>query len=332
MEASAKTTFGTPPAVGGSQTELSIKGGVEGSTNSARESMSKNVMNATEKHAQKASSKREVNVETSFERTEDMGEEIAITRTIENLNASRTLNFTFRQMNQEYHSLLHLIDLRLAFYNGFAGSMEEFELYELEDVVNKYFKDPITVYSELKSSFLDEYSNVIDYQGESQKFLEEYNPTPVESTRSPYLRVIPSREVNDEIIGRQKYVIREANAELNLREDVRYVDGIIISNKVFTMKTDGVIVEALLGQANALDTFMLDARKEKIREEKYENNLKKAQVQKLMTGIKIINALIADGRHDDAITAYKEIFGIEQGIKIFSEIFGPQHLEVNKSA
>ena len=97
-------------------------------------------MNATEKHSQTASAKREVDIDTSYEKKTDVTKENVIMRRIKNLNASRTLNFVFRQLNQEFHSILHLKDLKVAFYNGFPGSMTEFNLNELADLVNEYME------------------------------------------------------------------------------------------------------------------------------------------------------------------------------------------------
>ncbi|MFX1428445.1 MAG: hypothetical protein ACFFBE_18475, partial [Promethearchaeota archaeon] len=108
-----------------------VSAGASSSTNSSREESAKNVMNATAKHAQTASAQREVNVDTSYERSVEEGIETATMRTIRNLNVTRTLNFTFRQMNQEFHSILHLTDLRLAFYNGYPGSYREYALSDL---------------------------------------------------------------------------------------------------------------------------------------------------------------------------------------------------------
>jgi hypothetical protein len=83
-----------------------ISGGVKGGTNASREEFAKNVSNTTQKHTSKASAKRDVQINTSYERKEQTGEETSIEREIENINVSRTLNFVFRQMNQEYITLL----------------------------------------------------------------------------------------------------------------------------------------------------------------------------------------------------------------------------------
>ena len=96
------------------------------------------------------------------------------------------------------------------------------------------------------------------------------------------------------------------------------------------MRTDGVIVEALLGQANALDSYALNARKEKIRQESLENELIDANVAKVKTGVKLINVLIANNQFDRAVVAYKEIFGVQEGLKYFGEIFNQPNLELEK--
>jgi hypothetical protein len=310
--------------------------GYESGTSSCREDSVKNVMNATSKHAQQASAKREVNVETSFESTEETGEEVTIMRKIENLNASRTLNFTFRQMNQQFHSILHLIDVRIGFYNGYPGSFRVYTLPELSRYVFKYMniteKTHQEIFNDVKAKILKEYTTVQDYQGNLATLIEEVS----NGNGGSYLRVIPPRDVNGKRTGKESYVMRDemkdSTGAIVQPKDVRYLDGIILANRVITMRTDGVIVEALLGQANALDNFALEARKEKIREDMFLNDLSKANVKKVLAGIKIIESLIANNQYDKAINAYKEIFNIEEGIKNFAEMFNHSGLLIqNKS-
>jgi hypothetical protein len=341
--------------------------GAEGSTNSAREEFSKNVMNATDKHSQTASAKREVNVETSFESTEETGEEVTIMRRIENLNASRTLNFTFRQMNQQYHSLLHLTDVRIAFYNGFPGSMKQFALYELDDLVKQFLseeeviienpddlsnsvgitsttpiKDEFNVENELRKFIMAEYGNVIDFQGKSRIFVEEVSLTNSNNIVSKYIRIIPpsnnikiidGKEVKEKI-GQSDYIMRYEiiqNGQIVQPEDKRWIDGIILGRRVLTMKTDGIIVEALLGQGNALDNFSIEARTEKIRQEKFENDLNYMNIKKIETGIKIIEMLIEKQELGKAIESYKDIFGPQEGVKLIKDLFDRPRLDLNKA-
>jgi hypothetical protein len=95
-----------------------VSGGYKGSANSSREQLAKNVTKATQKHAATASSKRDVKVEQSKESKTESGDEEGLEREIHNVNVGHTLNFVFRQMNQEYVSLLHLTDVKIAFTWG----------------------------------------------------------------------------------------------------------------------------------------------------------------------------------------------------------------------
>lgn len=117
---------------------VTASGGISGSTAAARESFAKTTSNAVQQHADRASSSREVSVETSFERSVETTEEQAIERWICNINVSRTLNFAFRQMNQEYISVLHLTDIRVAYFNGYQELRDEVALHELPLLLENY--------------------------------------------------------------------------------------------------------------------------------------------------------------------------------------------------
>ncbi len=285
------------------------------------------MLNSTQKHAQKSSAKREITIETSYERTEEEGEEIVIVRKIENLNVSRTLNFTFRQMNQEYHSLLHLVNLKIGYFDGNPGSMKEYELYEINDLIVELIIDPslsdeaeneyIEALNLLASTILEEYGpeKIIDYLGIKRKLVMEIENS---KDKTKYLRVIDETDPE----GMSEYALRRKS--VNIERDIRLVDGIIISVKKFSMKTDGVIVEALLGESNALDVYAIQLRTEKIREEMYRNDLTKAQIQKINVGIDIIKNLIENNQFEKAVTAYKEIFGMKESLKAISKVLGPQ--------
>ena len=134
--------------------------------------------NALEKHSQKASSKREVNIDTNFEKTIEAEEETAIMRTIENVNISRTLNFTFRQMIQQYHTLIHLIDLKVGFYGGFPGTSRVYSVGDLERFAKQYMNDKVRKREKNKELIeelvMNEYQYVYDYLGNYRPFVEKF--------------------------------------------------------------------------------------------------------------------------------------------------------------
>jgi hypothetical protein len=94
----------------------SINASYSGSANSAREDAVKKVSTAVRKHALKASTNRSITVNTETASALTTTQDDATIREITNINVSRTLNFVFRQMNQEHIVLYHLTNARVAYY------------------------------------------------------------------------------------------------------------------------------------------------------------------------------------------------------------------------
>ena len=312
----------------------SVSAGKEGSTKSTRESSTKNVLNAAAKHAQTASAKREVNIDTEYEKKEETGIETTTMRTIRNLNVTRTLNFTFRQMNQQFHSVLHLTDLQLGFYNEYPGSLREYPLSDIWHFVKKYMKTPETFIGTLKNIIMKEYgtftddqgneiNGVIDHYGNAKALVEEVT---FQGDTRPYLRIKPPYDKEGQPYGQQKYIMRpeikDVNDQITQEEDARFLDGIILGNKTITLKTDGVIVEALLGKSNALDDYSYLYRIEKIRKKRAEN-------ERILEGLNLVKQLLEAKKYDEAVRAYKESFGVEPGIEVLKNLFSLK-LETSK--
>jgi hypothetical protein len=230
-----------------------IKGGVKGGTSSSREQFSKNVSNASEKHAQKASAKRDVKVDTTNKSTAEAGTENSVEREIQNINVGRTLNFVVRQLNQEFIAILHLIDVKVAFWNGFAESRREVPLYQLGDLIADVAADAGSA-DELMKSIRAALDVVIDYQGDAHKLVEDYKPFADEAA---YLRVRKNEfeQVYEDETG-NKFI----------------VPGIITAVNKHTLRTDAVIVEAVLGQGNALDPYSAELQDEAVRAKKLGND------------------------------------------------------------
>jgi hypothetical protein len=209
-----------------------VSGGVKGSTNSAREEFTKNVSSATAKHSSRASAKRDVTINTSYEVTEETGEETSIVRELENINLSRALNFVFRQMNQEFVTLLHLVDVRVAFFNGFAESRREVSLPELDSLLDEYVVEDKR--QRVRDAVTDALASIFDFEG---------------SIQTDFVR---KRKV-----GKEEYsaVNTEKRSTFEDGEREITVPGIIVDARKAVMRTEGVVVEAILGQADALDDY-----------------------------------------------------------------------------
>jgi hypothetical protein len=243
-EAEAKASWGWGSA--------KVSGGVSGGSTSSREEFGKNVSSATEKHAASASAQRDIEINTTEEATVSTGEETAITREIQNINVGRTLNFTTRQMNQEFVTITHLVDVRLAFFNGFAESKDEVPLSEIDRLLEDYVVEANR--AEAKAALLEELKVVRDYRDTVAPVIEEV-PFPG-SRNQKYWRF------------RKDAVSTYEDPATGTRIDV---PGFIIDARKTVMRTDGMIVEALLGQASALDDYSEALQNEKIQTQRLEN-------------------------------------------------------------
>jgi Big-like domain-containing protein len=263
-----------------------ISGGVKGAASSSREEFAKNVSNTTQKHASKASAKRDVQINTSYERKQQAGEETSIERELENINVSRTLNFVFRQMNQEFITLLHLTDVRVAFWDGEPDAAvsirKEVSLPELQTLLDDFVKEPETV----RQAIEDQLTSIIDYEGNfvddfvEEMELKDRTGAPLQPRRK-YWRVNPKK-------------IKEESEYTDETGNRFRVPGIILSANKYVMRTDGVIVEALLGQGDALDDYSHGLQDEAIRAKLLNHQLTESEIKKMALSMKIINEGNAD--------------------------------------
>ncbi|WP_254862184.1 hypothetical protein [Halovivax gelatinilyticus] len=273
----------------------SASGGVEGGTNAAREEIAKNVSNATSKHAAEASSKRQVEIDTDYEISEQTGEETSIERSLENINLSRTLNFVFKQMNQEFITLMHLVDVRVGFTNnGFdvrdrsdtLGGVDyrEVSLPELDallaDVIDEDHR------ADVRERIVGELSTIFDYRGDVRSIVEEVE-LPGSDGEATYLRVDPDL--------RTTYTDETGN-EIT-------VPGLVLSAETNVMRTEGVVVEALLGGGNALDDYAMSLQDEEVRKRLTENDEREVATERE----RLAQSLVSDG-DDESVGRFERLF------------------------
>jgi hypothetical protein len=245
------------------------KAGVKGSTNAAREESVKNVANATEKHAARASAKREVEVNTSYEESVRTEEELAMEREIENLNRSRTLNFVFRQMNQKFVTAVHLTDIRVAFFNGDRASRREVPLSRLDALLDDVVRPDKR--ADVRAAVLDQLTGIRDVGGN----LVDVTRTVTLAPDDEYLEFDPqlASQVTDDA-GR-----------------VFTVPGLLLKQDELVMRTEGVIVESLLGHGEALDGFAKQIQELEVARRRAEVDELAARADQL----DVVNKTIRDG-------------------------------------
>ena len=260
-----------------------ISGGIAGETASAREEFSKNVSSATQKHAAKAASKRTMQVDTSKDTSKEAGSEYLNERTIQNINVGRTLNFVFRQMNQEFISILHLVDVRLCFHNGDVASYNEVALPQLRSLLKRVIK-PEKV-DEVENAVIESLSHIYDYQGAHRSFIEKR--TMVDGSGSPILNVATGQPQAYYRVPLLKDTYEPATHNIT-------VEGIIMRVTVVTLPTEGLIVEALIGQGDALDTYSHGLQDEAVEAEDLKNKLVEGQVKRETMALSILEDIDLD--------------------------------------
>jgi hypothetical protein len=259
----------------------SVKGGGGGEYQSGREEFAKRASEATSEHAREASSKRDTSVSSSSEMSVKTGEETLTERVIKNVNMRRTLNFVFRELNQAYDTLVHLKDIRIAFTNGRQGSYDEAPVSGLRQFLDKYVA-PAQV-NAVAQMILRVIGTVFNDQDAPVRAIERFQMLPDGTgwTRAPAMPVAGVFPVPP---SDGSWFYRFRRGALEQEGATNPVDGIVQKRTRIVMRTDSVIIEALLGQADALDSYAMMVQ-EAAAQSRVLANAREAQAQATLAAI-----------------------------------------------
>jgi hypothetical protein len=233
-----------------------VSGGAAGEYQSAREEFSKSSSNAVTEHANQASSKRETTVTSSSERTEQSGDETLIEREIKNANMRRVLNFVFRELNQSYTTKFHLKDIRIGFTNGMPNSWREVPLSGLSGLLSEVLLPANT--EEVAQQILTLIGVVMDHKNEPVRVLETITmAADGQSWNGPEAPKLVNGSYPSPT---QLRYYRFKRGPLQQDESSSKVDGVLMKAVTVTMRTDSVLVEALLGETDALDSYAMEVQ------------------------------------------------------------------------
>lgn len=250
----------------------SVKASASVSTSSAseREEFAKSVASTTQKHAAKAASKRQMEVNTTSNEETEESEERSLVRTIKNINVGRTLNFVFRQMVQRYLTVVWVTDVRLAYHNDDPDSYREIALPDFEDFMAEFVVPGER--KAMRKAVHDALFYNFDWRGDHRPLVEEVKFA-ADGNEAP---LIQDAEAPDAY-----WRFRRHKTELKGEEDGANVTipGPVLAVVGSTLPTEGVIVEALLGQGNALDAYSLGLQSEAVRARTAENDLAQGEIR-----------------------------------------------------
>ena len=271
----------------------SVSAQESGSTNASRQDMAKNVTTSVDKHASKRSAKREVTVNTESEEKTVDETETTIVREIQNVNLSRTLNFIFRQMNQEYVTILHLTDVRLAYVRDDTlpdGTpvpyYAETALSQLDTFLNSIIADnqDRALISKAIRFNLD---HILDYDDKIHSFVED--------------KAIPDSGGGSYLRLRKPFVTTYTDPVTKTQFEV---DGIILAVTSNVLRTDGIIVDSLLGQGDALDDYSAALQQASVEAKQIENQRASAEARRA----ELANSVVSS-KDDGEASVYAKVFG-----------------------
>lgn len=261
VEAKAKASWGWGSA--------SVKANAEGEYHSGREQFAKAATESVGEHSKEASSKRELSITSSVETETELGEETTVERVINNVNMRRVLNFVFRELNQKYITKLHLLDIHIAYTNGFENTWREVPISGLRTLLSEVLI-PAKI-DETAQQILKVAGTVFDEAYEPVRVLEKISYDPVSD-------VVQKADASIDAAGQyapptDTTYYRFKRGPLKQDGMENQVNGVLLSNQEIVMRTDSVIAEALLGESDALDNYSMEiqeaaAKKETIANER----------------------------------------------------------------
>lgn len=132
LEAHAEMSVEASWGVGSAE----VSGGVAASSARSVEEFARNVSNASQKLANKATRERRVEITQSSEVKTIEGEETRTLRRIRNINKGYTLNYNYFQLLRKYETRLEIYDIKVRFSSGrpFWNEEEAAWRYEAEEV------------------------------------------------------------------------------------------------------------------------------------------------------------------------------------------------------
>jgi hypothetical protein len=227
------------------------------------------------------------------------GEDTVTIRELQNINYSRVLNFVFRQLLQEYVVITWLNDVSIVFSTGFPGQQLAVKLSQLEPFLEKFINAADR--DEVRKAILIPYCNVANYQGTVKVFTEKVTETLTDC--------VDGGTIPDFEYWRKKASLTDTYSAGAGGLEIT-VPGVITSVQSHILKTDSVIVDALLGQGEALDCYNMRLQEEATRAAELRNNRYEQETEQ--EADKITAALAAITAITDPVEqaeAYKKIFG-----------------------
>jgi hypothetical protein len=247
VDAEAKGNFGFGSA--------SVSGGGAGEYHSGRDEFAKAIDETTKEHTNEASASREMSVTSSSEVSQETEDETVTERVIRNVNMRRTLNFVFRELNQEFITKTHLREVRIGYTDGLPGSWREAPISGLRPFLESLLKPAAARTAAI--GILGLIGVAFDHADNPIATLEQVTM----NGNGTSWTVGPARMSGSGFSPpTDKSFYRYKRGPLGQENEKNQVDGVLLKQRTIVVRTDSVAVEALLGQADALDAYAMEVQ------------------------------------------------------------------------
>lgn len=290
----------------------SVETGFSANHQEARQSFAKSVSQSASEHASQVNTARRQAVQSSSSSTDSSGASEATVREIANTNLRRVLNFVFRELNQTYRVRTALRGVKVAFYNGNSDSAEVVTLAEMPRLLRSYVAEGRR--EAVARAVLALVAQCVDHTGTPQTMLQA-------GTREGGVFAWADAELDDE--GDLDFADDPLSAKVAWRikpgpigqggvGEKDRVNGVLTDQNEIVLRTDNVVVEALLGRADALDPYASALQSLDLRSREADIAWRVADTSRTLAALQLVEAQAAGERVD----AWEKILGDRPDIQV----------------
>ena len=307
--ASVSTSASVGFNVGVVNGQFGMEAGFAANHQEASQRWSSSVSASAAEHASQVNNSRRQAVQASSSTTSASGTTTTTVREISNTNLRRVLNFVFRELNQTYEAYVVLRDIKVAFYNGNPGSVEIVPLPDLGRLIRRHIKE--ANHEQVARFVLTMCAQRIDAADDLVTTLQVgTNPDGIRYLWNDVtLNGDGSLQFDGDTLASN---VRWRFTPGSLSRDDRTVSGAIIDKSSIVLRTDNLVVEALLGQADALDPYASALQALDLQNRQSETLERDAETKRTTDAL----ALVSAQDEKSKIDAWQKIFPDEPDIEV----------------
>jgi hypothetical protein len=290
---------------------VSMEAGFAANHQEASQQWSNNLSQSASEHANQVNNSRRQAVEQSSTTTTATGMTTTTVREIANTNLRRVLNFVFRELNQVYETYVVLRDIKIAFYNGQPGSAEVVPLTDLRRLLTRHVQPDFR--EQAARALLALCAERLDFNGDPVVVLQVGS-----RPDGKHYEWEPASLAGDGTLDFDSDPLstntRWRFAPGPLTEGApRQINGLITDISKVVLRTDNLVVESLLGQADALDPYASALQALDLESRQADTAWRRAETRRTTDALDLV-ANLPDGM--DKIEAWTKVFPDEPEIEV----------------